>query len=159
MVTTAYKLQPLPSTLAVLCKHCLTVDINTGRNMLYEHKGYIAFLADVLAWIYKSFKITRGVRISTLNVFRWMTVSYHTQHYFLFLWHCGPTRAMATSFLRLLDHTQRRTTVGRTPVDEWLARRRDLYPTTHNTHNRQTSMPRWHSNPRSQQASGRRPTP
>ena len=31
--------------------------------------------------------------------------------------------------------------VGRTPLDEWSARRRDLYLTTHNTHNRQTSMP------------------
>ena len=40
-----------------------------------------------------------------------------------------------------LDHTQRRTTVGRTPLDEWSARRRDLYLTTHNTHNRQTFMP------------------
>jgi len=40
-----------------------------------------------------------------------------------------------------LDHTQRRTTVGRTPLDEWSARRRDLYLTTHNTHNRQISMP------------------
>jgi len=40
-----------------------------------------------------------------------------------------------------LDHTQRRTTVGRTPLDEWSARRRDLYLTAHNTHNRQTSMP------------------
>ena len=40
-----------------------------------------------------------------------------------------------------LDHIQRRTTVGRTPRDEWSARRRDLYLTTHNTHNRQTSMP------------------
>jgi len=39
-----------------------------------------------------------------------------------------------------LDHTQRRTTVGRTPMDECSARRRDLYLTTHNTHNRQTSM-------------------
>jgi hypothetical protein len=28
-----------------------------------------------------------------------------------------------------------------TPLDEWLSRRRDLYLTTHNTHNRQTSMP------------------
>ena len=36
---------------------------------------------------------------------------------------------------------QRRTTVCRTPLDEWSARRRDLYLTTHNTHNRQTSMP------------------
>jgi len=56
-------------------------------------------------------------------------------------WRCGPTRAMASSFTRFLDHTQRRTTVGRTPLDEWSARRRNLYLTTHNTHNRQTSMP------------------
>jgi len=57
------------------------------------------------------------------------------------LWCYGPTRAMASSFLRFLDHTQRRTTFGRTPLDEWSARRRDLYLTTHNTHNRQTSIP------------------
>ena len=44
---------------------------------------------------------------------------------------------MASSFLRFLDHTQRPTTVGRTPLDEWSARSRDLYLTTHNTHNRQ----------------------
>ena len=49
---------------------------------------------------------------------------------------------MASSFLmRFLDHTQRRSTVGRTPLDEWSARRRDLYLTTHNTHNRQTFTP------------------
>ena len=40
-----------------------------------------------------------------------------------------------------LYHTQRRSTVGRTPLDEWSARRRDLYLTTHDTHNRQISMP------------------
>jgi hypothetical protein len=39
------------------------------------------------------------------------------------------------------DHTDRHTTVGRTPLDEGSARRRGLYLTTHNTHNRQTSMP------------------
>jgi hypothetical protein len=33
------------------------------------------------------------------------------------------------------------TTVGRTPLDEWSARRKDLYLTKHNTHNRETSMP------------------
>ena len=43
-------------------------------------------------------------------------------------------------FTRFLDHT-RRTTVGRTPLDERSVRRRDLYLTTHNNHNRQTSMP------------------
>ena len=44
-------------------------------------------------------------------------------------------------FLMFLDHIQRRSTVGRTPLDEWSARRRDLYLTTHDTHNRQISMP------------------
>ena len=44
-------------------------------------------------------------------------------------------------FLMFLDHTQRRSTVGRTPVDERSARCRDLYLTTHDTNNRQISMP------------------
>jgi len=48
---------------------------------------------------------------------------------------------MASSFLMFLDHTQRRSTVGRTPLDARSARRRHLYLTTHNNHNRQTSMP------------------
>ena len=46
-----------------------------------------------------------------------------------------PQWAMASSFTRFLDHTQRRNTVGRTPLDEWSALRRDLYLTTHNAHN------------------------
>ena len=36
--------------------------------------------------------------------------------------------------------TRRHTAVGRTPLDEWSSRHRDLYLTTHNTHNRQTDM-------------------
>ena len=54
---------------------------------------------------------------------------------YFFLWRCDPWRVMATSFLRFLDHTQQRTTVGRIPLDEWSARRRDLYLTKHVTHN------------------------
>jgi len=34
------------------------------------------------------------------------------------LWRCDPTRVMASSFLMFLDHTQRRTTVSRTSLDE-----------------------------------------
>ena len=51
-----------------------------------------------------------------------------------FFWPNSPTPqwARASSFEMFLDHTQRRTT----------ARRRDLYLTTHNIHNRQTSIPR-----------------
>ena len=61
------------------------------------------------------------------------------------LWVCilQPSRgALASSRTRFLDHTQRRATVRRTPLDEWSIRHRDLYLTTHNTHNRQISMPR-----------------
>jgi hypothetical protein len=43
--------------------------------------------------------------------------------------------------VRFLGLIQRRTTVGTTPKDEWSALRRDVYLGTHNTHNRQTSMP------------------
>ena len=42
--------------------------------------------------------------------------------------------------MRFLYHTQRRITVGRTPLDERSARRRDLYLTIHNIHMRHTSM-------------------
>jgi hypothetical protein len=49
-------------------------------------------------------------------------------------------RARASSFLRFIDHTQRRITVGRTHLEEWSASRRDFYP-THNIHRRQTPMP------------------
>jgi len=50
------------------------------------------------------------------------------------------TSITAFSFSRFRVHTQRRATVGRTPLDEWSIPRRDLYLTTHNTHTRQTSM-------------------
>ena len=57
-------------------------------------------------------------------------------------------------FLHLI--TLRHTTLGRTPLDEGSARRRDLYLTTHNTHDRH-SCPQRDSNPQSLQGSSRRP--
>ena len=80
-------------------------------------------------------------RLTHLCVLSCYFCSHFRYIIFFILWRCAPTRAMASSFLRFLDHTQRRNTVGRTPLDEWSARSRDLYLTTHNTHNRQTSMP------------------
>ena len=44
---------------------------------------------------------------------------------FVCFWHNNTQWAMASSFTRFLDHT-RRTTFGRTPLDEWSAHRRDL---------------------------------
>jgi len=48
----------------------------------------------------------------------------------------GPRPPHCRGFMITLRHT----TVGRTPLEKWSARRRDLYLTTHNTHNRQTYM-------------------
>ena len=58
-----------------------------------------------------------------------------TGNIFVYFGTTAPQWARASSFTRFLDHTQRRTTVGRTPLDEWSGRRRDLYLTTHNTQN------------------------
>jgi len=58
-----------------------------------------------------------------------------------FFWQNSPQWARPSSFMRFLDHAHRRTMVGRTPLDEWWARRRDLYLTIHNNHKKQTSMP------------------
>jgi hypothetical protein len=64
----------------------------------------------------------------------------HTIKHIVCLWRYSPQWVRASSFTRFLDHTKRRTRIGRAPLDEWSARCRDLYLTTHNTHNRQTSM-------------------
>jgi len=66
---------------------------------------------------------------------------YRLLYICLFLALQPPQWARTSSFTRFLDHTKRCTTVDRTPLEEWSARRRDLYLTAHNTHNRQTSMP------------------
>jgi len=47
-------------------------------------------------------------------------------------WRNSPQCTTAFSFTRFPGHIQRRTTVGRTPLEEWSARRRDLCLTTHN---------------------------
>ena len=51
----------------------------------------------------------------------------------------GSTRATASSFTGSIDHTQWRTTAGRTHMDEWSACRWDLYLKTHNIHKTKTS--------------------
>ena len=52
---------------------------------------------------------------------------------FVCFWRNSPQWVRASSFMTFLGHTQRRTTVDRTPLDKWSARRRDLYLTTHTT--------------------------
>jgi len=87
-----------------------------------------------------------SLKTSQIRFCNWHVVCFLWCFFFCFWRHSPsgpppPQWARASSFRRFLDHTQRCTTVGRTPLDEWLARRRDLYLTTHNNHDRHTSMP------------------
>ena len=77
---------------------------------------------------------------------------------FIFSWHNSPSGPRPPHFRGSMI-TLRHTKHGRTPLDEWSARRRDLYPTTHNTHKRKTSMPPAGFEPTIQQENGRRTTP
>jgi hypothetical protein len=43
---------------------------------------------------------------------------YYYYYYYYYLWLCSPARAMASSFTKFFGHAQRRTTVGRIPMDE-----------------------------------------
>jgi len=58
---------------------------------------------------------------------------------FFLPWRSRPSRPRPPHFRGFMI-TLRHTTVGRTPIDEQSARRRDINLTTHNTHNRQTFM-------------------
>jgi len=62
-------------------------------------------------------------------------------HWFVCFGAAAPQWAMLSSFMKFLDHTQRRNTFRRTPLDEWSARRRDLYLTTYNIHNSRYPCP------------------
>ena len=88
----------------------------------------------------------------------WNLLKYNTLQFFFFYGAYNPIAGYGLLILEVFrDHTQRHTTVGRTPLDEWSARLRDLYLTTLTTDKH--PYPRQDSNPQTQQASGSRPTP
>ena len=60
---------------------------------------------------------------------------------FVFMAREPPQWARASSFTRFFYITHNGDHNRKTPLYEWLARHRDLYLKTYNTHNRQTSMP------------------
>jgi hypothetical protein len=88
-------------------------------------------LTDVISWNIRR----RTVLVSAVI---WRNINCYI---IIYVWHNSPEWARASSFTRFLDHTQRRTTFGRTPLDEWSARRIDLQLTKNNIHNSQISMP------------------
>jgi hypothetical protein len=84
-------------------------------------------------WLYPIYRLYHGLLENIKD-------HIHVHCLIVCFWSNNPQWARVSSFMRFLYHTQLRTTVGRTPLGERSARRRDLYLTKHNTHDRQTSM-------------------
>ena len=82
---------------------------------------------------------SQPLKIHLVNIYTRYSNVWNHKH--ILFWRCGPTRSMDSSSTRILDYTRRLTTVCRTSLYEWSARRRDLQLTTHNTHKRETFIP------------------
>ena len=106
----------------------------------HSHNSILKF------WIY--IKYVRDT--VNLNIFKFFVLIFLS-------WHNSPLGAQGNLMVGA-SRTHWHATVGRTPLDVWLTRSRDLYFTTHNTHDRQP-CPRRDSNPQSQKAKTNRPTP
>jgi hypothetical protein len=121
------------------------IQCRCSDSMIFITAGCYAYLTTAakitLRKIYKGIWEFWAIHVwKHLNNRSWPKFESATFRIFFFLWRCGPTRVMASLFIRFLDHTQWHTTVGRTSLNEWWARRRDLNLTTNNNHKRQTSM-------------------
>jgi hypothetical protein len=127
---------------------------NTFWQFGYKNRLFWSVFKESLRKFYIFDDILRTATTGLYKTTSWPTEKYNTQKvmsndnyhrhgiyliFFYLHWLCSPAQAMA-SFTRFLDHTQRSARVDTAPLDEWSTHRRDLYLTTHNTHNRQTSM-------------------
>jgi len=109
---------------------------NTGTQWLetvYEHTG----------WTLKLFVIVnlqpklKKKKVANMLFCRYLILG-------IYLFYGTATSSEPGHHCRGFTLALRRTTLGRTPLDEWSARRRVLYLTTHNTYKRQASMiPVW----------------
>jgi hypothetical protein len=111
----------------------LSIKTNKNLNYLQKQIKIIIISCDTQQAVFTLFKATG---FSVLNIECTFRVCL-----FVCFWGDSLQWVRASSFTRFLDHIQRRTTLSRTPLDEWSARCKDLYVKTHNTHSRQTSMP------------------
>ena len=125
--TTVFTVSGTCQTVDATCRCCGRV--GTGLSVVWEL--YWSVLVRLLMQLHQN----RSIQSSSSFFLPFFLSS------FLSFFPNSPTQARASSFTRFLDHTQWRATDSRTPLDEWSARRRDLYLTSHNTHNRQTAMP------------------
>ena len=116
---------------------------NLSRNKRYRiHSSSAARLRPLKSkWVTHATVFRTEMSKSLHSLFDYYPNPVDNCRYFLGGGRNSPQGTRTSPLTRFLDHTQRRITVARTPLDEWLVHRRDLYLTKDNTHNRHTSMP------------------
>jgi len=114
-IVTSDRYNSVPTTPAILP---LTRNQRPRMASLNVHYFCSLLVVSVLYELHMAYNSARNARILRTNWKQNKRGINCDMFFFFFLWHCGPTRAMASSFWRFLDHTQRRITVGRTPLDE-----------------------------------------
>jgi len=143
----------LPSTVAPCCERCVAVRVQRTRPRGWQCCCFVITFMFVCAvmrtkwegvwWHARTFSMTglhtRGAGGLPRSLPNRSLCGRGPLHHYFYL--SLVSEAVVGCHFVFLDRTQLHTTVGRTPLDEWVARRRDLYLTTHNTHNRQASVP------------------
>jgi hypothetical protein len=146
------------SALSVFCLKCLAAHV-LGKTIANEKCSIIPrYVGPFLPWRYASSNCGSGSCIiqyrindirrkgAVIGIGGWAVTSellkiYKKSHiakyYGFYIAIClFPPRVMADPVLSFPDHTPRRNTIGRTSLDEWSARRKDLYLTTHDNSNK-----------------------
>jgi hypothetical protein len=97
------------------------------------HSGYSYPRVSIINFLYWNSKTAATTKAPIICI---LFLTYYGHRSFFFYWHYNPlwvcilqpsSSAIACSLVRLLDPTQRRTRVGRTPLDEWSIRRGHRY--------------------------------
>ena len=133
-----------PSSLAAFLSEVLLASqglaFDTAR--LSEKLAFIYLISNPQPWklyVFQHYLLSNA----SLSVMWRRAVWYkftHLSEDFVCFWSDILKWVRASTFMRFINHTRWRITVGRNLLGEWSARRRDFYPITHNTHNRQTSI-------------------
>ena len=133
-----WRIEWIASTLHTTSEH--------GVSSITTADAHTSAASSRLNWRPWGFKWTRPFRRNTKYVFCACAITFQLASTAapppkIFLPECNSHGRAGASSLRRFSLTLTHTTLGKTPLDEWSARRRDLYLTPQNTHKRYPCPP------------------
>jgi hypothetical protein len=115
----------------------------TVKLAYFGHLRFYSKQPNLYTWLIYWNHLTQCTSTKILFRVQKLVVDFEcSQYMFVCLFVCGTTAPQwvrASSFMRFLKRTHRRTTIGRTPLDEWSARRKRPLP-NNTQHSQQTDV-------------------